>query len=252
MPVGGVCVTAEREHIEVLRAEAAKRGCRLVEVDPESVTDEEMRGFGWVTFKENVAIALAVAELLGVARRPALQGMWAAPPDPGVLSVREYAVNGKRLARSPTSSPPTTRVDLDERAQLLERGDIRRPLHVVINCRPGPRRAQRPDGRADRADRPGQDHCYWYPHPQRHLGGAGEMAGADPGSRRHPLRDGSPRRHPARGDRARRRWYWWAISTVRASYSSTSWSGCHRRRPGLGCPGRALLGRRGGATRTKP
>src|SRR5215475_8413573 len=38
MPVGGVCVTAEREHIEVLRAEAKKRRCRLIEVDPEDVT----------------------------------------------------------------------------------------------------------------------------------------------------------------------------------------------------------------------
>ena len=46
-----------------------------------------MAGFGWITFKANVAIALAVAELLGVDRQSALAGMWAAPPDPGVLSV---------------------------------------------------------------------------------------------------------------------------------------------------------------------
>src|SRR3954452_20201383 len=66
MPVGGGCVTAERERLEILRQEAAKRDCRLVVVDPESVTDAEMAGFGWITFKENVAIAIAVAELLGV------------------------------------------------------------------------------------------------------------------------------------------------------------------------------------------
>ena len=46
-----------------------------------------MRGFSWFTFKENVAIALAVADLLGVDRDVALQGMYDAPPDPGVLSV---------------------------------------------------------------------------------------------------------------------------------------------------------------------
>ena len=33
-----------------------------------------MRGFGWITFKENVAIALAVAELLGVARADGAAG----------------------------------------------------------------------------------------------------------------------------------------------------------------------------------
>src|SRR5215475_2828380 len=39
MPVGGVCVTAERAHLRVLRAEAARRRCRLIQVDPDSVTD---------------------------------------------------------------------------------------------------------------------------------------------------------------------------------------------------------------------
>src|SRR5215468_10745799 len=90
MPVDGVCITAERKYVKVLRAEARKRRCELIEVDPESVTDQEMRGFAWVTFKENVAIALAVAELVGVDRDQALRGMWAARPDPGVLSVHEY------------------------------------------------------------------------------------------------------------------------------------------------------------------
>ena len=76
MPVGGVCITAERERLAILEKEAARRNCRLIAVDPESVTDDEMRGFGWITFKENVAIALAVAEQLGVDRRSALAGMW--------------------------------------------------------------------------------------------------------------------------------------------------------------------------------
>ncbi|MET0414653.1 MAG: poly-gamma-glutamate synthase PgsB, partial [Actinoplanes sp.] len=64
MPVGGVCITAERDRLAILQEEAARRDCRLISVEPESVTDEEMNGFGWITFKENVAIALAVAEQL--------------------------------------------------------------------------------------------------------------------------------------------------------------------------------------------
>ncbi|MBY8889473.1 poly-gamma-glutamate synthase PgsB, partial [Streptomyces sp. PTM05] len=66
MPVGGICVTAEKDRLHILREEADRRDCRLVAVDPELVTDEELRGFSWFTFKENVAIALAVADLLGV------------------------------------------------------------------------------------------------------------------------------------------------------------------------------------------
>src|SRR6201994_765640 len=63
MPVGGVCVTAERDRLPILQKEADKRTCRLIVVDPDSVSDVEMAGFGWITFKDNVAIALAVAGL---------------------------------------------------------------------------------------------------------------------------------------------------------------------------------------------
>ena len=66
-----------------------------------------MRGFSWFTFKENVAIALAVAELLGVDRGTALRGMWNAPPDPGVLTVERYRGRAANGCASPTSSPPT-------------------------------------------------------------------------------------------------------------------------------------------------
>ncbi|MFL6127023.1 poly-gamma-glutamate synthase PgsB, partial [Actinophytocola sp.] len=74
MPVDGICVTAERERLPLLEREAARRRCELLVVRPESVTDEEMAGFSWITFKENVAIALAVTELLGVNRQSAFDG----------------------------------------------------------------------------------------------------------------------------------------------------------------------------------
>lgn len=137
MPEGGVCVTAERERYHILEEEAAARDCELVYADPESVTDEELRGFTWFTFKENVAIALAVAGLLGVDRRTALQGMYDAPPDPGVLSVERYRTDdGKRLRFAnvfAANDPESTLMNIN---QLLDLGAVRRPLNVVINCRP--------------------------------------------------------------------------------------------------------------------
>ncbi|KPC58391.1 poly-gamma-glutamate synthase PgsB [Streptomyces chattanoogensis] len=137
MPAGGICVTAEQERLHILQEEADKRGCRLIAVDPESVTDDELRGFSWFTFKENVAIALAVAELLGVDRGTALRGMWDAPPDPGVLSVERYRTpDGKRLRFAnvfAANDPESTLMNI---RQLEELGAIRRPLNVVINCRP--------------------------------------------------------------------------------------------------------------------
>ncbi|WBB68052.1 poly-gamma-glutamate synthase PgsB [Micromonospora sp. WMMD812] len=136
MPVGGVCITAERERLAILQEEADKRDCHLISVDPESVTDSEMNGFGWITFKENVAIALAVAEQLGVDRQSALKGMWESPPDPGVLSVERVMHGTKRMRFAnifAANDPESTLMNIQqlERQQL-----VTRPLTMVINCRP--------------------------------------------------------------------------------------------------------------------
>ncbi|MFD6334428.1 poly-gamma-glutamate synthase PgsB [Streptomyces niveus] len=137
MPEDGICVTAEKERFDILQEEADARNCQLIYADPETVSDEELRGFSWFTFKENVSIALKVAELLGVERETALQGMYDAPPDPGVLSVERYLTpDGKRLRFAnvfAANDPESTLMNIN---QLLDLGAIARPLNVVINCRP--------------------------------------------------------------------------------------------------------------------
>ncbi|MGW1535056.1 poly-gamma-glutamate synthase PgsB [Streptomyces aureus] len=137
MPEGGICVTAEKDRFDILQEEADSRDCELIYADPDTVSDEELRGFSWFTFKENVAIALKVAELLGVERQTALQGMYDAPPDPGVLSVERYVTeDGKRLRFAnvfAANDPESTLMNIN---QLLDLGAIHRPLNVVINCRP--------------------------------------------------------------------------------------------------------------------
>ena len=137
MPFGGICVTAEQELVHVLREEAGRRDCRLVEVDPDSVTDDEVERFTSITFKENVAIALAVAALCGIGREVALRGMIAAAPDPGVVSVSRHALPGDRRISFANifaaNDPDSTLMNLEllQRRRLL--GD---PLNLVINCRP--------------------------------------------------------------------------------------------------------------------
>ncbi|MBD3011017.1 poly-gamma-glutamate synthase PgsB [Streptomyces sp. 5-10] len=137
MPENGICVTAEQDRFHILQEEADARNCQLIYADPTTVSDEELRGFSWFTFKENVAIALAVAELVGVDRATALQGMYDAPPDPGVLSVERYATeDGKKLRFAnvfAANDPESTLMNIN---QLLDLGAIHRPLNVVINCRP--------------------------------------------------------------------------------------------------------------------
>ncbi len=136
MPHGDVCITAESEWFHVLQEEADRRKCRLVYADPESVTDEEMDGFKFFTFKENVAIAIAVAREVGISREDALRGMYEAAPDPGVLTVEPYQVAGKeiRLANIFAANDPNSTVMNFQR--LLDAEAIRPPIFTLINCRP--------------------------------------------------------------------------------------------------------------------
>jgi poly-gamma-glutamate synthase PgsB/CapB len=136
MPAGGICVTAERDRLHILQEEADRRGCRLVAVDPESVRDDEMERFRWITFKENVAIALAVAQLAGIGRGEAMAGMVAARPDPGTVTVENYATHRGRVAFAnvfAANDPESTLMNID---LLRNRGLISAPLTMVINCRP--------------------------------------------------------------------------------------------------------------------
>lgn len=136
MPHDGICITAESEWWWVLQEEADRRNCRLVYADPDSVSDAEMDGFTFFTFKENVAISIAVANELGVSREDALRGMYEAPPDPGVLSVEEYDVGDVRLylANIFAANDPNSTVMNFKR--LVDTEAIRPPIYTLINCRP--------------------------------------------------------------------------------------------------------------------
>lgn len=90
LPTGGVAFTAEKKWFRILEAEAAKRNSKLIKVDEATVSDQEMAGFSYMEHKENVALALMVADRFGVPRDAALAAMYKAQPDPGVL--RETAI----------------------------------------------------------------------------------------------------------------------------------------------------------------
>lgn len=98
-PRDGILVTSETdpEILAIMREVASSRGTRLVAADPDVVSDAEIDAFDYIAFKENVSIALAVAAIVGIPRHVAMRGMVDAPPDPGVLRMRELRIGGKRV-----------------------------------------------------------------------------------------------------------------------------------------------------------
>ncbi len=98
IPRGQVLVTCEDRLLPVLQEESEKRGTILVRADQNSVSDSLIDEFPYITFKENVAIALRVSQLLGMDRDKSLLGMLKSSPDFGTLRIfRREGIHGRYL-----------------------------------------------------------------------------------------------------------------------------------------------------------
>ncbi len=97
IPENGILFTSERGCLPVVLREAEKLNCRIVPVSPDDVTDRMMSGFSYIEHKDNVALALAVCEHLGIDPGKALEGMHASNPDPGVLRIFKIDYHGKEI-----------------------------------------------------------------------------------------------------------------------------------------------------------
>jgi gamma-polyglutamate synthase len=103
IPSGGLLITAEER--APLRAQLARnaqvRGSDFLYADPAWVTEEDLQGFAYLSFKENLALGLAVAKLLHIPREVALRGMRKALPDIGVVCVQRTHVGAKEIVWAP-------------------------------------------------------------------------------------------------------------------------------------------------------
>ncbi len=132
IPYNGVFITASREFFPLLKEIAEQRGTKAYLVSPDDVPDDYMRGFSYIEHKENVAIALKVAEILNIPRETALKGMYNANPDVGVLRIYEVRKGNKRIKfvnAFAANDPDSLKIIWD---LVKNRGDEK---VVLMNCR---------------------------------------------------------------------------------------------------------------------
>ncbi|MCT1463802.1 poly-gamma-glutamate synthase PgsB [Corynebacterium sanguinis] len=89
VPVDGTVITGERNPkvVDILREKCQARGATLIVAEESETSRALVDQFDYQQFEENVAIALAVAELLGIDSATACRGMLSAAPDPGTTRV---------------------------------------------------------------------------------------------------------------------------------------------------------------------
>jgi poly-gamma-glutamate synthase PgsB/CapB len=143
IPHNGILITAEnRPHLrERLKKNAEARGSKLVYADPATISDKDLAGFSYLSFRENIAIGLAIAEILGIPRAAAMQGMWNARPDVGVVSIQTTKWKGKEIVWIPLFA-------VNDRESAIISVDSLKPYY-----RPDATRIGILNNRYDRADR---------------------------------------------------------------------------------------------------
>lgn len=144
IPRNGELFTAENTYLPFFAEKSKELNTKIYYSNPESVSDEEMKGFSYVEHKDNVALALLVCEHFGIDRKTALAGMYRSIPDSGVLRIFTIQDFGKKVELVNT----TAANDPDSIAMLWERTKNRKDERIVlVNCR---------DDRADRSKQLGE------------------------------------------------------------------------------------------------
>lgn len=138
VPRRGTFVTAERVHNQVLKEACRRLETRYIEVteeDLERIGEAELSRFSYIEHRENVALALKVAEVLGIEREVALKGMWETNPDIGVLRRYDLRFHGKDiiwLNAFAANDPDSYRLIFERLEGVLSIANTR---IVVVNCR---------------------------------------------------------------------------------------------------------------------
>ena len=97
IPKNGILITSDEENLERLTDNAKKIGTKVLNSDKAIVRDEDLLDFDYIEHKENVALALKVADYHGIEEDIALRGMKKATPDAGALILYDLERKAKKL-----------------------------------------------------------------------------------------------------------------------------------------------------------
>ncbi len=155
VPKRGKLFTAEQKWLGVLQHAAGDRQSECISIGPgevASVTAAELACFSYIEHADNVALSLAVCADLGVDRETALQGMYRATPDPGVMTTHtvESATGRITFVNGFAANDPES-TGYNWQLALRYFPEVRRRI-AVFNCR---------DDRVDRSRQLAEACVHW-------------------------------------------------------------------------------------------
>jgi len=137
IPKKSILFTSETDNelLQILKKKARSLGSEVKPVAAAWVTSEEMSGFSYFEWKDNVSLALTVCQYLGVERDIALQGMYSMTPDPGALKIYRIEFFNKiiEFANGFAANDPESTILLSKNLGI---GTKDRQFSIfIVNCR---------------------------------------------------------------------------------------------------------------------
>ena len=154
VPMNGVFLTAERKHRAFFQQVAEERGSRFHAAEEISrpLTTGDVEAFPYLEHQDNIELALAVCEEVGIDNETALRGMWRAKPDPGAMTETRVEFFGRHVIfvnGFAANDPISTRYIWEQ--SLRRHRELKRRI-AVFNCR---------SDRADRSEQLAESYAGW-------------------------------------------------------------------------------------------
>jgi poly-gamma-glutamate synthase PgsB/CapB len=133
IPAKATFISCEGKFDDYFGEECKRRGSGFLSIDPASISREELEGFSYPMFAENLALAIGVCESLGLDRARALEGMRESKPDPGVNPIRHIQWRGVSVVivdAFAANDPESTKLLWDRFAGRLARVVSRKVILV--------------------------------------------------------------------------------------------------------------------------
>jgi poly-gamma-glutamate synthase PgsB/CapB len=142
IPYNGHLIVSDGPFVPYFKRIARERKTEVIVADNSKISEEYLRQFDYMVFPENAALALAVAEALGIDEETALRGMLNAHPDPGALRIyplNRHIPNPAYFVNGFAANDAASTLNIWERVKHL--GYPTDEPVIIMNCR------------ADRVDR---------------------------------------------------------------------------------------------------
>lgn len=136
IPYKGHLIINDSPFVPFFQRIARTRRTKVIVADTSRITEKFLRQFDYMIFPENAALALAVADALGIDEETAFRGMLNAHPDPGAMRILalDESENPSYFVNGFAANDATSTLNIWERVTML--GYPTKDPIVIMNCRP--------------------------------------------------------------------------------------------------------------------